>query len=879
VRHPPPAKLRADYRVPDHRIERIELDFDLDPRRTKVTARLHFQRRPGAPTAAPLVLEGEDHLSSHFALDDVPLPVALPEERGAPLALHGLPEAGVLTVETVIDPEANSTLSGLYLTGGTFCTQCEAEGFRRITWFPDRPDVLARYTVTIRADAANCPVLLSNGNLVATRTLPDGRHEAVWDDPFPKPCYLFALVAGRLDRLTDTFLTRSGRTVSLELYSDTGRLDRFHWAMACLKAAMRWDEETYGREYDLDRFMIYAAADFNAGAMENKGLNIFNSRFLLADAEIATDDDCQWVDAIVAHEYFHNWSGNRVTCRDWFQLSLKEGFTVYREQQYVAARGSPAVARIDEAAFIVASQFPQAEGPLAHPVRPESYEDIDNFYTVTVYEKGAEVLRMLHRLIGDSAWRRGTDLYFERHDGQAATCDDFLAAIAEASGRDLTQFARWYSQAGTPRVTVTEAFEAKRHTYALTLRQTVPATAAATGTEPMVIPVAVALALPDGTLAHERQLVLTRESETFTFEGLAERPVPSLLRGFSAPVAIEASLSAADLEHLARHEVDGYARWRAVRSLAKQSFQALLATASPIASAEGLTEGALAALIRVFRSAIEDMAADPALLARLLRLPSPAELADTIEHADPIAVADAHDRLADALATATRAQLIARFEALRTGLAGRPYVMDRESAGQRALAAALLMLLNTAPDLHAVALAETLYFEADNLTDRMAALSALVRHDTPARSRSMAAFLARATDGAGEPLLLNRWYELWAKARDTSAERVASLEARADFDRRNPNRVRSLLQVFANQNWRGFHAADGSGYDLLAARIVAYDRTNPSLAARLTEAFSRWARMAAPAAARQRQALERMASASLSGQVDECVRKLLAAER
>ncbi|MFN3629101.1 MAG: aminopeptidase N [Casimicrobiaceae bacterium] len=874
MQHPLPLKLRAEYRAPDHRIDWVELLFELDRRRTRVVAQLHFRRRAGAPATAPLMLDGEDHLSSHFALDEVPLAVTLPTERGAPLALHGLPEAGVLTVETVIDPEANSALSGLYLTGGTFCTQCEAEGFRRITWFPDRPDVLARYTVTIRAEQASCPVLLSNGNLVATRVLPDGRHEAVWEDPFPKPCYLFALVAGRLDRLSDTFRTRSGRQVSLELYSDAGRVDRFQWAMACLKAAMRWDEEAYGREYDLDRFMIFAAADFNAGAMENKGLNIFNSRYLLADAEIATDQDFQAVDAVVAHEYLHNWSGNRVTCRDWFQLSLKEGFTVLREQQYMAARGSPAVARIDEAAFIVANQFPQAEGPLAHPVRPESYEDIDNFYTVTVYEKGAEVLRMLHRLIGEVAWRRGSDLYFERHDGQAATCDDFLAAMAEASGRDLTQFTRWYSQAGTPRITVTRAFDAARGILTLTFRQSVPATAANTGTEPMVIPIALALLLPDGKLVHEQQIVLTRETESFAFEGLFAPPVPSLLRGFSAPVVVEVSASVADLEHLARYEVDGYARWRAVRELATQAFLEMLSLSAASGQA---THAALDALIRVFLSVVEDTAADPALLARLLRLPSPAELADTLEHADPGRVADAHDRLAGVLATALRSAVASRYHALRGGLSGRPYVIDRESSARRALAHALLMLLNTLPDEQAIALAETLFHDADNLTDRMAALSALIRHDTPARSQAMSAFLSRATEGAGEPLLLNRWYELWAKAPDTTAERVTALEARPDFDRRNPNRVRALLQVFASQNWRGFHALDGSGYDLLAERIAAFDRTNPSLAARLTEAFSRWVRMAAPAADRQRQALERLASASLSGQVAECVRKLLSA--
>ena len=877
MRSPPKIHLRCDYRPYPYLIDQVELIFDLDPQATQVEARMTFARNAEAADDAPLALDGEALAASCFAVDGEPWQVEVPPDGSGRIELTGLPARGTLSVQTRISPATNDALSGLYLTGGTFCTQCEAEGFRRITWFPDRPDVLARYRVTLRADAERYPVVLANGNRVAEAVLPDGRVECIWEDPFPKPSYLFALVAGRLECLRDVFITASGRSVSLELYTGSGRLDRFRWAMSCLKEAMRWDEQTYGREYDLDRYMIFAAADFNAGAMENKGLNVFNSRYLLADPEIATDEDFHLVDVVLAHEYFHNWSGNRVTCRDWFQLSLKEGFTVFREQQYAATRGSPAVQRIEQAAFIIARQFPQAAGPLAHPVRPEQYEDIDNFYTVTVYEKGAEVLRMLHRLVGDAAWRRGCDLYFSRHDGQAVTCDDFLAAIAKASGRDLSQFARWYAQAGTPRLAVRESFDPDSRQYRLELRQSVPATAAATPTLPMTIPLAYALFTTDGERISEGQAIIETGDEVLTFDGIAERPIPSLLRGFSSPVEVDLPLDAAALATLVRSEVDGFARWRALRSLQEQAFAECLACATDAGECTEVPSAhALATLVGVVRSLCADRSTDPALLAHLLTMPSCAEMADTRASFDPQCVLQAHRTLEHTILAGAYEAMAERYREERAAVAGRPWRMDAADAAHRSLAAALLMRLNAGEAGEALEWAMDLYAAADNLTDRMAALNALVQRPVRERAEMLERFHRRS---AHEPLLLNRWYALWAKAPDSDAIRMAELEARADFDPRNPNRVRALLGTFGQHNWAGFHRPDASGYHYLAERIVAYDRRNPSLAAGLSEAFSHWPRALGAARQSQRQALEQIAAApGLSLQLAECVGKMLAAE-
>jgi aminopeptidase N len=570
---------RGSYRAPGFLIDRVELCFELNPLLTRVTSTLTLRKNLADDAAEMLVLFGDGLTLESISLNDQRLTagdyVKAADRITLSTAVFGAStDSAKLKIITTFNPTENLALEGLYVTNGTFCTQCEAEGFRRISYFPDRPDVLSVYQVTIRANKADFPVLLSNGNLVSERDLDGGLHEAVWHDPHKKPSYLFALVAGKIDRLQDHFVTTSGRNVLLEIYSTTANLPRCTWAMQCLKAAMRWDEETYGREYDLDRFMIYAADDFNMGAMENKGLNIFNSRFLLADKATATDADFQVVDAIVAHEYFHNWSGNRVTCRDWFQLSLKEGFTVFREQQYSAFRGSPAVVRIEEAAFMQSRQFAQDAGPMAHAIRPDEYEAIDNFYTVTVYEKGSEVIRMLHTLLGAETYRKGTDLYFTRHDGTAATCDDFVAAMEDASGRDLTQFKRWYSQAGTPVLRVTDSFDAGASRYTLNVEQIVPPTPGQAVKWPMVIPLSMALVNASGEVTHAQVLNVSEAMQQFTFDNVAAKPVPSLLRGFSAPVKIEFEYSDAELAMLVARDSDGVVRWQALRDLFFRAYDA-----------------------------------------------------------------------------------------------------------------------------------------------------------------------------------------------------------------------------------------------------------------------------------------------------------------
>lgn len=860
--------LRSAYRAPDFAIDHIALEFDLAPRKTRVRTTLRF--RATGDTNADLVLLGEKQTLISLALNGAKLNSGayVLSEHALRIASPG--SAGEVVIETEIDPEGNLALEGLYLTNGTFCTQCEAEGFRRITYFPDRPDVLSEYRVTIRADQSSYPVLLSNGNLVSSRDLGDGRHEAVWHDPHKKPSYLFALVAGNIDKISDHFVTRSGRNVLLEIYSTTANLPRCEWAMACLKASMKWDEETYGREYDLDRFMIYAADDFNMGAMENKGLNIFNSRFLLADKDIATDHDFELVDSIIAHEYFHNWSGNRVTCRDWFQLSLKEGFTVFRDQQYSADRGSPAVLRIAETAFMQAHQFPQDAGPMAHPIRPDEYEAIDNFYTVTVYEKGAEVIRMLRTLLGAEAYRKGCDLYFDRHDGTAATCDDFVAAMEAASGQDLSQFKRWYSQAGTPVVRAEATFDANAERYTLSLTQSIPPTPGQSNKLPMVIPVAVALIHADGAPSHERVLTLTQESQRFVFEGVTRQPTPSLLRGFSAPVRIEFNYTDDELVTLAVHDTDGVVRWQAMRDLFLRAFAALGGASQ--ASVTAHLQSAVGALIR-------DQQTDPALLAQLLHFPTEDELAERETVIDASQIAERRDALLQAIAKANHATLLERYAAERAALAGRGYSMQAKDAAHRALSACVLSLANVAATAGSISAAHSLFANADNLTDVEAALRALRDVACPERDAIYQAFHDRWLN---EGTTLNRWYTLQATARIGDAKSAVACAKRLlehpKFDSKNPNRVRAVVQQFAVNHWRGFHAADGSGYEFIADQIIAFDANNPSLATRFCNAFSRWNRFEPNARALQERALRRIeASPKLSPNVGEWIEKTLAA--
>ena len=860
---------RGNYRAPGFLMDTVELQFDLDPLLTRVTSTLTLRKNLADDAAESLVLFGDGLTLESISLNEQALAagdyVKAADRITLSAAVVGTSPAK-LTVITTFNPSANLALEGLYVTNGTFCTQCEAEGFRRITYFPDRPDVLSVYQVTMRANKADFPVLLSNGNLVSERDFDSGMHEAVWHDPHKKPSYLFALVAGKIDRLQDHFVTASGRNVLLEIYSTTTNLPRCTWAIACLKAAMRWDEEAYGREYDLDRFMIYAADDFNMGAMENKGLNIFNSRYLLADKNTATDTDFQVIDAIVAHEYFHNWSGNRVTCRDWFQLSLKEGFTVFREQQYSAFRGSPAVVRIEEAAFMQSRQFAQDAGPMAHAIRPDEYEAIDNFYTVTVYEKGSEVIRMLYTLLGAETYRKGTDLYFARHDGTAATCDDFVAAMEDASGRDLTQFKRWYSQAGTPLLKVTDAFDAAAQRYTLTVEQIVPPTPGQPVKWPMVMPLSMALVHASGEVTHAQVLNVSDALQCFTFAGVVAKPVPSLLRGFSAPVKIDFDYSDAELAMLVAKDSDGVVRWQALRSLFFAAYDATRAgdTISP------MLHQAIAALLT-------DVATDPTLIAHLLALPNHAELADRDTVIDSTAIGDARDAVMRAIATTNRALILARYANERAALNGASFTLDAGPMAHRALASTLLGLANVSTDAEAQQLALHACTGADNLTDVMGAMIALRDQPCAARDTIYQSFHDRWHNDLS---MLNRWFQLESCAhRATPADalqRVRALLAHPKFDGKNPNRVRSVVHAFGDQNWRGFHAADGSGYAFIAEQILRFDAQNPSLAARFCDAFLRWHRCTEPQRSLQKTQLTMLAAhKSLSANVREIIEKTL----
>ncbi len=878
----PQAIRRQDYRPPAFLVDAIDLVFELEPERTRVTASFAFRRNPapGADRSAPLVLDGEQQRGLVVALDGVELGSDSYACTAQTLTLPGVPDTGCLTVRTTVNPAANVALEGLYLSSGVFCTQCEPEGFRRITYFPDRPDVLAVYTVTLIADRERFPVLLSNGNRVASGDAGDGRHFVRWHDPFPKPSYLFALVAGDLVALEDGFVTRSGRDVALEIWSTPRNLDRCRHAMASLKAAMRWDEERFGREYDLDTFMIFCADDFNMGAMENKGLNIFNSKLVLARSDTATDDDFQAIEAVVGHEYFHNWSGNRVTCRDWFQLSLKEGLTVFRDQEFSSDRGSRAVERIAAVSYLRSAQFPEDAGPMAHPVRPDEYIEINNFYTTTVYEKGAEVIRMLHTLLGPEAFRRGTDLYFSRHDGQAVTCDDFVQALQDASGVDLARFRRWYAQAGTPVVRATGRFDAAAGTYVLTLAQRTPPTPGQPHKAPFHVPLAIGLLAPDGhdlplllegetaAGATTRVLSLNEAGAEFRFTGLAVAPVPSLNRGFSAPIKIEYDYAPAELALLAARDSDPFNRWEAAQRI---HCGAILSAARAFAVGEPLPPlpelGALVATL------LGDEGSDPALRALAVTMPDLAYLAGLNPVIDADALFAARQHVIRQVASTAQAAFLARFEALQPTVG---YAPTQAQIGPRLLRNVCLRYLCVGDAPVGLALAERQFAAADNMTDSIAALAAVNDSASPVRATLLGRFEQRWRD---EPLVLDKWFALQATStRVDTLGRVRELLAHPRYNARNPNRVRALLASFALRNWCGFHAGDGAGYAFVADEIAALDRTNPMVAATLTGAFNQWQRHSEPRRSLQRAALVRIGELpGLSPDVAEIVTRNLAA--
>ncbi len=877
---PNPVRL-ADYQPPAFLIDTVDLTFELGEAETRVKSRLAVRRNPAAADpAAPLELDGDALELVSVALDGERLGsnrYRLTSEGG--LVVEDVPDAFALEIETRIDPQDNTALSGLYVSGGNFCTQCEPEGFRRIAYFVDRPDVMARYTVTIVADKGRCPVLLSNGNPAGSGEAEKGRHWAKWVDPHPKPSYLFALVAGDLVAVRDRFTTRSGREVALAIWVRRGDEDKCGHAMASLKKAMEWDEEVFGLEYDLDVFNIVAVSDFNMGAMENKGLNIFNTRYVLAKPETATDTDYQNIELVIAHEYFHNWTGNRVTCRDWFQLSLKEGLTVFRDQEFSADQGSRAVKRIGEVRTLRAIQFPEDDGPLAHPVRPESYIRIDNFYTPTVYNKGAELVRMIHTLVGKDGFRRGMDLYISRHDNHAATIEDFVAAMQEAGGVDLGRFKLWYAQAGTPEITVEDHWDAASRSYELNVEQKVPPTPGQPQKSPMLTPLAIGLLDADGgelptrlageseSRAGTRVLALSEERQIFRFVDLPTEPVPSLLRGFSAPVKLK-GVPLDRLKFLAVHDPEPFARWEAGQEVATRAL---------LDRVEALRGGRAPApldpdLVAATRRTLAEAARDPALAAEALALPSEAFLADQMAVVDVEAVHRARETARGEIGRALAAEFAAAYQGLADPGA---YRIDGGSIGRRALRNASLAYVAAADPEKGAALAKAQFDAAANMTDVLAALAVLADLDRPERPAALARFFAA---WAHDPLVVDKWFSLQARSSlpDTPA-RVQALTEHPAFERKNPNRVRALVGAFAQGNQVRFHDASGAGYVFLAGEVVAVDATNPTTAARLVQPLCAWRRHDPARQALMQRELERiLATPNLSKNTYEMASKSLA---
>ena len=873
-----------DYQVPDYLIDETHLTFELYEDRTLVHAQLVMRRNPEAGTGLPcLQLHGQDLELISLALNDRQLGLGDYEVAEESLTLQ--PDAASFTLDTtvVIHPESNTALEGLYKSGSMFCTQCEAEGFRKITYYLDRPDVMSKFTTTVSAEKQAYPILLSNGNPIASGEEDDGRHWATWEDPFKKPAYLFALVAGDLWCVEDSFTTMSGRDVALRIYVEPENIDKCQHAMDSLKKSMKWDEEAYGREYDLDIFMIVAVNDFNMGAMENKGLNIFNSSAVLARAETATDAAHQRVEAIVAHEYFHNWSGNRVTCRDWFQLSLKEGFTVFRDSQFSADMNSPTVKRVEDVSYLRTHQFAEDAGPMAHSVRPESFIEISNFYTLTVYEKGAEVVRMIQTLLGEEGFRKGSDLYFERHDGQAVTVDDFVKAMEDANGADLTQFKRWYSQAGTPRLAVSEQYDAAAKTYSLTFRQSCPPTPGQSEKLAFVIPVSLGLLYGQGreialrlqgeqaAVGTTRVLAVDQPEQTFTFVEVPEQPLPSLLRGFSAPVKLDFPYSRDQLMFLMQHDSDGFNRWEAGQQLSVQVLQEMIGQHQR-GEALQLDQRLVAAL----RSLLEDESLDQAMVAEMLSLPSEAYLTEISDVADVDAIHAARDFARQGIATALYDLFWKRYQANREVSRQTPYVAEASHFARRALQNIALSYLMLSGKPEVVAACVDQFEQADNMTERLTALAVLVNSGFEAeRDKALEAFAEHFKDN---PLVMDQWFSVQAgNTQPGGLERVQHLMQHPAFTLKNPNKVRALIGAFANQNLVNFHRADGAGYRFLADQVIVLNKLNPQIASRLLAPLTRWRKYDAGRQGLMKTELERiLASGELSSDVYEVVSKSLA---
>ncbi|WP_293922091.1 aminopeptidase N [Sphingobium sp. UBA5915] len=849
---------RSDYRVPDWLVPDVTLDFDLDPALTTVRAKLAVTRNGGHDR--PLRLDGDGLVPLEVKVDGRSLTQAEWHLEAGALILPLLGDAH--EVETLVElaPERNSKLMGLYASGGLLCTQCEAEGFRRITFFPDRPDILSRYSVRMAADKACFPILLANGDPVEQGDGEDGRHWAIWNDPYPKPCYLFALVAGDLSCNRDRFVTMSGRDVQLGIWVKDADLPRTTHAMEALKNSMAWDERVYGREYDLNVFNIVAVADFNFGAMENKGLNIFNSRYILADPDTATDIDYDGVEGVVAHEYFHNWSGNRVTCRDWFQLSLKEGFTVFRDQNFSADMGSHAVKRIEDVRILRAGQFPEDSGPLAHPVRPESYMEISNFYTATIYNKGAELIRMMALMLGPERFRAGTDLYFDRHDGQAATCEDFVRAMEDGGNIDLTQFRLWYEQAGTPRVRALLSHDAATGRVDLVLSQIIPPTPGQPEKRPMAIPIRVALFDRESRANHgDETLMLTRSEQRFTFQNVATAPVLSINRGFSAPVIVNTNRSQADLAFLSAHDDDPFARYEAMQQLMVNVLVGQIG-GQPVDETT---------VVDAVRQTLIDPALDSAFVAEAVRLPSEAYLGDQMPIVDPDAIHNARNALQHRIG----AELQPLWRDMHARLRANSFSLSPAAKGARKLRNAALHYLVASGAADGPLTAFEQFDSADNMTERQAALGILANGESPERIAALDIFYNRY---CADALTLDKWFQTQAFAlHPDTVDLVEELGRHKDFTLNNPNRVRALYGAFSGNQW-AFHHRSGKGYRLVADCILALDAINPQTAARLVPPLGRWKRFDAQRAALMQAQLQRILSRpGLSKDVMEQVRKSL----
>ncbi len=888
----PQTIYRKDYTPPSYLVETVEIGFDLELDLTIVANRMTLRRNP-ASKSSDIVLNGEGLKLIKLRMNGKVLKRSEYKLSKDHLTIANAPQEAVLEIETHIEPSKNTSLSGLYTSNKNFFTQCEAEGFRKITFFPDRPDVMAKYTVMLRANKKNFPVLLANGNLLEEGDLGDGRHYAKWEDPFNKPAYLFAIVAGKLVCQEQKHKLQSGREVLLQVWVEAGNLDKTQHAMDSLVNSIVWDEERYGLELDLDRFMIVAVSDFNMGAMENKGLNIFNTKYVLANARIATDTDFANIESVVGHEYFHNWTGNRITCRDWFQLSLKEGLTVFRDQEFsgdmINTPAGRAVSRIENVRVLRATQFAEDAGPMAHPVRPDSFVEINNFYTVTIYEKGSEVVRMYQTLVGVDGFRKGMDLYFERHDGQAVTCDDFRAAMADANGRDFSQFERWYSQAGTPRVSAKTHYDQANRCFEITLKQSCPATPGQAKKLPFQIPVLTGLLDQDGkdlplflegdSASHGKTnivLELTKASQVFRFLNVEAEPVPSLLRGFSAPVNLDYAYNDAQLLHLARHDSDAFNRWEAGQRLISSRLQSMIKAAQKLQPMQ-----IDATLIDAMRATLLDDSLDPSFREIALTQPSESTIAEQMSVIDPQAIHRASEFMRVQIATNLGPQLMQTYKQHQPEGAYNPAPAQ---AARRALKNYALYMMLQCNFENSVELAEQQFTQADNMTDRLAALYGLLNvpsnQASKACQRAASKALARFyKDFQKEALVIDKWFTLQASAVGTDVSAMRKLLEHPAFTYKNPNRVHSAISAFCRVNPAQFHALDGSGYEFWADCVIKLDGINQQLAARVARAMDRWRMYAPSAQIMMESALQRVAKTrNLSNDVTEIISKALASK-